>query len=113
MWYVIETKAGQEETDCRKLKDMLAEGDCRDLYCVKRKRYLGGWHDKRERFLPGYLFVVTDDVLHGESRMMEETGILKALEHGKVLFPVKHEDEELLMRLTGVDCQVELTHFFI
>ena len=64
MWYVIRTQRGYEEAVRQQVKKMLPKeisDGCMELYCVRKKRYLGKWHDEIERFLPGYLFLVIDN----------------------------------------------------
>lgn len=90
MWYAIQTEPGYEEAVRQEVESMIPEksrGDCRILYCIRKKRYQGSWHDKRERFLPGYMFLVT------ENRETEEKQISE-------FCPVKQEEEEFLMKLT-------------
>ena len=64
MWYVIQTKTGQEEPMRQRVEKMLPDDsyeDCKILYYVKKKKYLGQWHEERERLLPGYMFLITDN----------------------------------------------------
>ena len=117
MWYAIKTEPGQEMEVCRKLKAFVLNmpaGNFRVLYCVQKKRYLGQWHDERMRFLPGYLFFVTDKAWSGGRQKMEEnaekicTDLMSAQRwctgkssgYGRMVFPVRCKEEELLMKLT-------------
>ena len=101
MWYAVRTEEGQEETARQKANSAmsgLTHDRWRVLYCVKKKRYLGQWHDERKCFLPGYLFLVTegfDSVLIGADRMK---GIFGA-DGG--FGPVRGEEASLLERLSG------------
>ncbi len=104
MWYVIQTKTGQEEPMRRRVEKMLPDNsyeDCKILYYVKKKKYLGEWHEERERLLPGYMFLVTADpepISEALDRMTEFTRLLGA---GSSFCPIRPEEEELLTRLTN------------
>lgn len=103
MWYVIQTKIGQEEPIRERVEKMLPVHfyeDCKILYYVKKKKYLGEWHEERERLLPGYMFLVTDDpepVSEVLNRMTEFTRLLGS---GNTFCPICPEEEELLIKLT-------------
>ncbi len=104
MWYVIQTEPGLEETVKREIQSRAHGGsfdDCRILYCVRKKRYLGAWHEERARFLPGYLFVVTkiQGLIFNEWNAMLETEEIFGC--SRVICPVLCEEEEFLMKLTG------------
>lgn len=97
MWYGIRTKPGQEEVVRRLIGGSVSqEGleDCRMLYCIRKKRYLGAWHEERERFLPGYLFMVAD----------------KLPECIDGIFPVGDEEEKFLMKLTGGKDEIGMSY---
>ena len=104
MWYVIQTKTGQEEPMRQRVEKMLPDHsyeDCKILYYVKKKKYLGQWHEEKERLLPGYMFLVTDDpkpVSEALGRMTEFTRILGT---GSSFCPIRPEEEELLRKLTN------------
>ena len=104
MWYVIQTKTGQEEPMRQRVEKMLPDHsyeDCKILYYVKKKKYLGQWHEEKERLLPGYMFVVTDDpkpVSEALGRMTEFTRLLGT---GSSFCPVRPEEEDLLIKLTN------------
>lgn len=104
MWYGIRT--GQEEDVRRKIKTLapdIASEEWKILYCVKKKRYLGKWHEERERFLPGYVFLVTDHEklsmdMDGTGSKKESLDSLYGL--NPMLFAVGNEEAQILMKLT-------------
>lgn len=103
MWYAVQTEVGQEEFAKQQIGNLVPEevwGDCKILYCIRKKRYLGQWHDERRTFLPGYLFLETRDGGHGLEIL---DGLWEAAEnpvYKSGFFPVRREEEELLKRLT-------------
>lgn len=104
MWYVIQTGMGSEEAVKEKTKKMLPDGsykDCKVLYCISKKRYLGQWHEERERFLPGYIFLVTEDSETASMAMKGIAEFTKLLGYGKEVCPIGKEEEELLAKLVG------------
>lgn len=112
MWYAVEAGPGQEEAARQQLRGLVSRGlrgECRVLYCVRKKRYLGQWHDERERFLPGYVFFVTDESGGADVFLPEET-VREGLPGSSGLFAVRREEEELLMRLTGGNNMVGMSY---
>ena len=113
MWYVIQTKSGQEEPMRERVEKMLplhSYEDCKILYYVKKKKYLGEWHEERERLLPGYMFLVTDDpepVSETLDRMTEFTRILGT---GSSFCPIRPEEEELLNKLTNGKDEIGMSY---
>lgn len=105
MWYAIRTEIGQEEIIREKISKCLSEGNggnCRVLYCVKKKRYLGQWHDKRESFLPGYVFLVIEEKdreIVAWPVFLENYGERLGIDK-KLISYVKKEDERFLTELT-------------
>lgn len=103
MWYVIQTKTGQEEPMRRRVRKLLPDNsyeDCKILYYVKKKKYMGEWHEERERLLPGYMFLVAQDPEHISEALGRMTDFARLLGTGSSFCPIRPEEEELLVRLT-------------
>ena len=113
MWYVIQTKTGQEEPMRQRVEKMLPDNsyeDCKILYYVKKKKYLGEWHEERERLLPGYMFLITDTpepISEAIDRMTEFTRLLGT---GSTFCPIRPEEEKLLRRLTGGKDEIGMSY---
>ncbi|MBD5550281.1 MAG: antiterminator LoaP [Lachnospiraceae bacterium] len=113
MWYVIQTRPGHEEAIKEKALKLFPEGahgECKVLYYVSKKRYLGEWHEERERFLPGYLFLVADDpkpAAEVSGRMAEFTRLLG---YGKTFYPVREEEEAILRQLIGERDEIGMSY---
>lgn len=113
MWYVIQTRAGDEEAVKRRAKKMLpydAYKDCKVLYRISKKRYLGEWHEERERLLPGYLFLVTEDPKKTEGVLPSMTEFVKLLGYGGKASPIGREEEKLLTRLAGEKDEIGMSY---
>lgn len=109
MWYAVRTMEGEEEAVKRRVGEMLPEGSrqgCRVLYCVYKKRYLGEWHEERERLLPGCVFFVSD----GPSGRQAGDGYIELPGYGVVASPVGREEERLLERLYGGTEEVGMSY---
>ena len=116
MWYAIRKASGKEEMGRLQFGSMFPQldGEWRELFCVKKKRYQGQWHDERERFLPGYAFFVvrTRDVgkripTLENTVFLEDGGILDLIDG---FCPVKREEEEFLVKLTGGKDEVDMSY---
>ena len=105
MWYAIGTEVGQEEAVKQQIETMMpknAGGNCFILRCVKKKRYLGQWHDKRELFLPGYVFWVTET--------SEKNCFLKELNQCVEICSIKQEEEKFLRKLTAESDEIGMSY---
>lgn len=49
----------------------------------QQKRYLGEWHEEREQFLPGYVFLITDDFGEASQLFQEIAEFVRLLGYGK------------------------------
>ena len=70
MWYAIQKEPGKEEMTGQQFGNFGSvltqlDGEWRELFCVKKKRYQGQWHDERDRFLPEYVFFITRALSRG------------------------------------------------
>lgn len=113
MWYVIQTKTGQEEPMRQRVERMLpvhAFEDCKILYYVKKKKYLGEWHEEKERLLPGYMFLVTNDPRPASEALDRMTEFTRLLGTGSSFCPVRPEEEELLVRLTNGKDEIGMSY---
>ena len=113
MWYVIQTKTGQEEPMRQRVEKMLPDHsyeDCKILYYVKKKKYLGQWHEEKERLLPGYMFLVTDDPKPVSEVLGRMTEFSRLLGTGSSFCPVRPEEEELLRKLTDGKDEIGMSY---
>ncbi len=116
MWYALQTVKGQEENLKKQIKALESEkkrDDWKIFYCVKKKKYLGQWHDKTELFLPGYLFLVTKERNLRISKISEKTEISvfsAPYELDLKIWPVKWEEEEFIERLTRENDEIGMSY---
>ena len=113
MWYVIQTKTGQEEPMRQRVEKMLPNDsyeDCKILYYVKKKKYLGEWHEEKERLLPGYMFLVTEDPEPASEALGRMTEFMRLLGAGNSFCPIRQEEEELLIRLINGKDEIGMSY---
>ena len=101
MWYVIHTEIGREELLRQRISRVLSKettDNCKILYCIKKKKYLGQWHDERKRFLPGYMFLTIEDSLHALEirKIFGDNNIY----YNYIVIPMKQKETEFLTKLT-------------
>lgn len=118
MWYVIQTLAGQEEIVKQMIEKYLPESSfdrCEILYYIKRKRYLGEWHDVKERLLPGYLFLIAESPWPAWNALKKITKFSRLLKNygENEIYPISLEEEAFLKRLVGNKDEVELSYGII
>ncbi len=113
MWYVIQTKTGQEEPTRQRVERMLpndSHEECKILYYVKKKKYMGKWREERERLLPGYMFLVTDHPEPAGEAIDRMTEYIRLLGTGSTVCPIRPEEEELLIRLTDGKDEIGMSY---
>ena len=119
MWYAIQKEPGKEEMTGQQFGNFGSvltqlDGEWRELFCVKKKRYQGQWHDERDRFLPEYVFFITRALSRGnripylENADSSECCGISGQTDG--FCPVKREEEELLIKLTGGKDEVDMSY---
>jgi len=116
VWYAVQNASGKEKMISRQLEGEFfgLDGEWRELFCVKKKRYQGMWHDERERFLPGYVFFVTRIPYMGNQiPTLENTDPLKCcMISGQIdeFRPITHEEEQFLIKITGGKDEVDMSY---
>lgn len=113
MWYVIQTRTGQE----RKIKTIIENtlspevySDCKIIYYEMMRKYQGKWHAEKRAMFPGYLFVESDDVEELFHQLRRIPELTKLLGYGKDIVAISKEEEEFLRRITGGDDTVEMSY---
>ena len=114
-WYVIQTLAGQEDIVKQMAEKYLPKDcyeECRILYYVRKKRYRGEWHEVKERFLPGYLFLVAEDPWPAREALKKVPRFSKLIRdyEDNEIYPISPEEEQFLKRLSGDGEEVDLSY---
>ena len=111
MWYVIQVRAGTEENivfQCRKkIEDSAVLERCFVPYYERKRRYGGEWHLEKRVLFPGYVFLVSDDVVQLYYGLKKVQGLTKIIGTGREIVPLSESEVQLLLRLGGDDQVVE------
>ena len=113
MWYVIQTRTGQETKIKKAILDAIPTDICKDvriIYYESKRKYQGSWHTEKRTMFPGYLFVESDRVedLFLELRRIPE--LTKLLGYGGDIVAISKEEEEFLRLLTAGAETVEMSY---
>ncbi len=113
MWYVIQTRTGQE----RKIKTIIEKTfspevykDCKIIYYEVKRRYKGEWHSEKRLMFPGYLFVETDNIAGLFRSLRRIPELTKLLGYGNDIVAITKEEEDFLWKITGGNDTVEMSY---
>lgn len=101
MWYVLQVMSGRE-ADLRDLiTRCLSQELLRDcFYPTYEAVYKKGGQRRivQRRMFPGYLFIVTEDILQVEQKLQAIPDMMKVLKTGSEPIPLTREEQEFLER---------------
>ncbi len=104
MYYVIQTAPGMEEKTEIFIQKMIPDElytQCFHLTRRRRKKFHGQWKDVLEKLLPGYVFIISEDIIALYLELKKVPVLTKMLGKEDVRFtPLTNKDIEWLMRLT-------------
>lgn len=105
MWYVIQVKAGTEESirrQCESILDKKIMERCFIPCYEEKKKYQGSWHIRRKPLFPGYVLMVSGRLEQLFEGLKKVSGLTKLIGTGKEIVPLKEEEVCLLKKL-GAD----------
>ena len=108
MWYVIQVMTGMEENikcQCEKLIASEILERCFIPYYEEKKKYRGSWHTETKVLFPGYVFLVSDQILALQEALHRVSGLTKLIGAGGEIIALS-EQEVILLRRLGKDDQV-------
>lgn len=101
MWYVLQVMSGREAD----LRDLITRCLSRELlrdcfYPTYEAAYKKGGQRRivQRRMFPGYLFIVTEDILQVEQKLQMIPDMTKVLKTGSEAIPLTREEQEFLER---------------
>lgn len=116
MWYAIQVTTGEESATvmyCRKLID----GDIlEDIFYPETevmKRYEGKWHKHIKPMFPGYIFIVTKDVVRLYEALKSIPKLSKILGTGRTPVALSDDETGLIQKITNKDHVAEISVGFI
>ena len=108
MWYVIQVMTGTEESikrQCEKLIDGEVLERCFIPYYEEKKKYQGNWHVNTRVLFPGYVFLVSEQLVELRMALHRVLGLTKLIGTGEEILPLSEQEVALLQKM-GKDEQV-------
>lgn len=116
MWYVVQVRTGTEENiriQCdRKFSRHVLER-CFIPYYEERKRIRGAWTTQKKVLLPGYVFLISENLQELYESLKKVIGLTKLLGSGDEIVPLKDSEVTLLKRLGGEEQVVAMSEGII
>ncbi|MCI8797992.1 MAG: antiterminator LoaP [Dorea sp.] len=105
MYYVIQVASGMEDKVEEQIEVMIEKGiyqQCFHPIRHMKKKIRGEWKELREKLLPGYVFIVSDDIEEFYLRLRYVPAFTKLLgKDGGQFFPLPEHEVEWLKKITG------------
>lgn len=116
MWYVIYTKAGQEQKCLQQCQQCIDEKAYDEffipMYRMKKKIHKE-WQELERPLFPGYLFVDTEEIEPIAVGIKSFRQFTKLLKDGDVIAPVTKEEQEFLAMMMDKDHTVQYSEGFM
>lgn len=64
-WYVGQVRSGHERKIVEKCRTMISKDVLQDCFIpeyIRKKKYMGSWHDVKDILFKGYIFMITDQI---------------------------------------------------
>lgn len=116
MWYVVQVQTGMEERICaqcsRKIPGAVLEQCFIPRYEVK-KHIQGVWKTQKQTLFPGYVFVVTSDIVALYAELKTIIGMTKLIGTGMEIVPISENEKEFLLGFGGEEQVVQMSEGII
>ncbi len=111
MWYAVHVKDGDEARTESFVKGVLPKElytRCFHLTRSRRKKYGGQWQTVREKLLPGYVFIATDqpEAVHRELKKLSEPRLLGTDAGASTL---EKKESDLMEQLADAEGEIGLS----
>ena len=116
MWYVIQVRSGNEADivrQCQLLVKAEVLLECFIPYYEEMKRYRGQWHKEKGVLFPGYVFLVTEQVVELFHELKKVPELTKLLGVGNEIVPLNENEVDFLKRFGKDKHLVEVSQGFI
>lgn len=104
MWYVVKVRTGAEENTRTKYVENVSETvleKCSVFYYEEMRHFRGEWVTQKRVFLPGYLFVATEEIDELERQLRRVDGKAGFLGNDGGILPLSQEETDFLEGLGG------------
>lgn len=116
MWYVLKVRTGSEENVRAKYVENVPGEvleECSVFYYEEMHRYRGEWVTEKRVFLPGYLFVATEEIDELEKQLRRIDGKAELLGNSEEILPLTLEEAEFLQSLGGKEQIIRMSEGII
>ena len=116
-WYVVQVRSGHEKQIAEKCRTMISNEILEECFIpeyVRKKKYLGKWHDVKDILFKGYIFMVTDhiDALYTELKKIPD--FVKVIGKKKeMIYPLDEEEVSFMKSFGKEEHIVEMSQGFI
>lgn len=111
-WYVMQVMNGHEHKVIKMLAtiaDMPAQDECFVPKIERKKRLRGRWTKVMEKMYPGYVFVISNDILKIYYGAKEIPDLTKLIKEGDGFARLKPHEEEFLKKIQNKDHITEIS----
>lgn len=104
MWYVMQVRAGTEESMREKCQKMIPDTileRCFTPYYEEERRIQKVWRTRKRILFPGYLFIVTEEIQEVYQYLNQIAGTAKILKAADMPMPLDREEADMLAVFGG------------
>lgn len=99
---MLQVKTGAEEKireQCLKIIDPKVLEQCFIPYYEEKKRYQGDWHIENRILFPGYVFMVSGQLMELYRSLRKVIGMTKLIGTGREIVPLAEDEIDLLKKM--------------
>ena len=116
-WYVVQVKSGHERQIAEKCRTMISDDILKECFIpeyIRKKKYLGKWHDVKDILFKGYVFMISDEVNQLYVELKKIPDFTKVIGKKKEeIYPLTVEEISFLKSFGKEDHIVEMSTGFI
>lgn len=116
-WYVVQVRSGHEKQIAEKCRTMISHSILEECFIpeyVRRKKYLGSWHDVKDVLFKGYVFMITNEIDQLNIELKRIPDFTKIIGKKKMdIFPLTESEVAFLKSFGKDEHVVEMSTGFI
>ena len=116
-WYVVQVRSGHEKQIAEKCRTMISHSILEECFIpeyIRRKKYLGSWHDVKDVLFKGYVFMITKEIDQLNIELKKIPDFTKVIGKKKMdIFPLTESEVAFLKSFGKDDHVVEMSTGFI
>ena len=116
-WYVGQVRSGHERKIVEKCRTMISKDVLQDCFIpeyIRKKKYMGSWHDVKDILFKGYIFMITDQIDQLNIELKKIPDFVKVIGKKKAdIFPLNEEEVAFMKSFGKENHVVEMSTGFI